>query len=224
MAGEAAGRPTDPDGTGGFYQPLRVIAHDEPKPIYALAQVALTCGLPSLTGEQLFDYQKRVRSNEHPSLSNVLVDGDDGTPLSVDDGETEPLRVSKGQPLSLRATWPECPSVAVCGDGICGIDELAADCAQDCMQPKGCAGAETYVYYDPLLRQLTERREAMRVAWFSSDGSFADDHTGRREDETETSSDGVWTAPNSSGPAHLWVVLRDSRGGVDWQSYVVDVQ
>ena len=54
--------------------------------------------------------------------------------------------------------------------------------------------------------------------------TFDDDHTGRREDETDTFSDGAWTAPSTPGLAHLWVVLRDSRGGTDWQSYVVDVQ
>jgi hypothetical protein len=104
------------------------------------------------------------------------------------------------------------------------MDENATDCADDCTTPKGCAGAEPYVYYDPLARSLTDRREAMRVSWFSGAGSFEDDHTGRREDELDSFSDGLWTAPNVAGPAHLWVVLRDSRGGVTWQSYVVEVQ
>jgi hypothetical protein len=223
-AGEAAGRPTDPDGTGGFYQPVRVIAPNRPAPILALAQSGLICGLPALTGEQLLEYQKRVRSNEHPTLLSVLANGDESTPLSVDDGATEPLRLSAGQRISLRATWPACPSVPICGDGICGIDELATECPEDCTQPKGCTGAETYIYYDPLTRQLVNRRESMRVAWFAGAGSFGDDHTGRREDETDTFSDGAWTAPNTPGLVHLWVVLRDSRGGVSWQSYVVDVQ
>ncbi len=225
MAGQAPGRPTDPDGTGGFYQPVRVIApNGSSPPILALAQAGILCGQPSLTGEQLNDYQKRARSNEHPLLANVLVDGDDASPLTLDDGTTDPLPVSAGKRLNLRATWPSCPSESQCGDGICSSDESATDCADDCTQPKGCAGAETYVYYDPLTRKLTDRREAMRVAWFAGSGSFEDDHTGRREDEAETFSDGSWTAPKTPGLAHLWVVLRDSRGGVDWQSYVVDVK
>jgi len=224
MPGEAAGRPTDPDGTGSYYQPVRVIAPSEPEPILSLAQVGLICGLPALTGEQLFEFQKRVRTNEHPLLSQVFVNGDESTPLSVDDGTTEPVKVKPSERITLRATWPACPSESVCGDGICGEDETAIDCAGDCVTPKGCAGAETFVYYDPLSRSLIDRREAMRVAWFAGAGSFGDDHTGRREDELDTFSDGSWTAPDTAGPVHLWVVLRDSRGGVDWQSYVVDVE
>ena len=225
MAGQAPGRPTDPDSTGGFYQPVRVIAaNGSAAPILALAQAGLTCGQPSLTGEQLLDYQKRARNNEHPTLANVVVDADDATPLTLDDDVTEPLAVSAGKRLKLRASWPACPSQSQCGDGVCGQDETVTECAEDCMQPKGCAGAEAYVYYDPLSRKLVERRESMRVAWFAGAGSFEDDHTGRREDEVETFSDGSWTAPKTAGLVHLWVVLRDSRGGVDWQSYVVDVQ
>ncbi|HYQ16268.1 MAG TPA: hypothetical protein VEQ58_10945 [Polyangiaceae bacterium] len=224
MAGEAPGRPTDPDSTGSFYQPVRVLAAGSQGPLLTLAQAGLSCGLPVLTGEQLLEYQKRVRINEHPQLLSVLVNGDESSPLTIDDGESEPLRVSKGQTLSLRATWPECPATPSCGDGICGADELATDCPDDCKAPRGCFGAETYIYFDPLARQLVDRREAMRLSWFAGAGTFDDDHTGRREDESATFSDGFWTAPSSAGPVHLWVVLRDSRGGTSWQSYVVEVE
>jgi hypothetical protein len=223
MAGQPPGRPTDPDGTGSYYQPVRAIAASQPAPVFALAQAGLICGLPSLSGDQLLDYQKRVRTNEHPTITNVLVDGDEKTPLSVDDGSIEPVSVHAGQRVSLRVTWPACPTEPVCGDGICGGDESAMACADDCMTPRGCFGAETFVYYDPLARRLVDRREAMRVSWFAGSGSFEDDHTGRREDETDAFSDGSWTAPKTPGLAHLWVVLRDSRGGVSWQSYVVNV-
>lgn len=223
-AGEDAGRPTDPDSTGSFYQPVRVLAANGKAPIITVAQAGLVCGLPTLTGAQLLEYQKRVRNNEHPELSSVLVDADESNPLTVDDGNTEPLRVRRSQRLTLRATWPACPTEPSCGDGICGVDELSAECPEDCMAPRGCFGAETYVYYDPLVRALADRREAMRVAWFASAGEFEDDHTGRREDEMATYSDGVWTAPAAPGTVHLWVVLRDSRSGITWQSYVVEVE
>jgi len=221
--GQPPGRPKDPDSTGSFYQPLRVLVPNGSSPILTLAQAGLTCGLPSLTGAQLLEYQQRARINEHPTLSSVLVEGNDSTPLSVDDGAT-PFKVAAGQRIMLRASWPECPVTGVCGDGFCSQDETTQDCADDCTQPKGCAGAETFVYYDPESHGLTTRREAMRVSWFAGTGTFDDDHTGRREDELDTFSDGFWTAPQASGPVHLWVVLRDSRSGVSWQSYVVDVQ
>lgn len=224
MAGQPPGRPTDPDATGSYYQPLRLTLPNQPEPILALAQAGLICGLPTLTGEQLLDYNRRVRVNEHPQLVDVLISADESKPLSLDDGVTPPVKVARGEVLELRARWPECPNEAVCGDGICGQDEVSSSCPADCSSPRGCAGAETYVYYDPLARSLVTRREAMRVAWFAGSGSFGDDHTGRAEDEQEAFSDGTWTAPRQPGLAHLWVVLRDSRGGIDWQSYVVEVE
>lgn len=224
VSGEPPGRPTDPDSTGSYYQPLRVIAASQPRPIWVMAQAGLVCGLPSATGEQLREFQRRVRDNAHPEITSVLVGGDESAPLSVDDGERELTRVKAGARVSLRVTWPACPTTAVCGDGVCSGDETATDCGQDCKVPKGCAGAEAYVYYDPELRKVVDRREAMRVAWFASAGVFEDDHTGRREDETATYSDGFWTAPARSGIVHLWVVLRDSRSGITWQSYAVEVE
>jgi hypothetical protein len=222
--GQPPGRPKDADSTGSFYQPLRVIVPSADTPIVTLGQVGLTCQLTGLSGEQLSDYQKRARVNEHPELSNVLVGAQASTPLSIDDGGAEPTRVSPRQHVVLRATWPECPTEGVCGDGICNQDENAQDCEADCTQPKGCHGAETFVYYDPETHLLEGRREAMRVSWFAGAGSFDDDHTGRREDELQTYSDATWTAPSQPGLAHLWVVLRDSRSGITWQSYVVDVE
>lgn len=59
---------------------------------------------------------------------------------------------------------------------------------------------------------------AMRVSWFATGGTFDADKTGRAEDDPATTSDNLWTAP-SPGVVHLWIVLRDSRGGVDWASY-----
>ena len=32
-----------------------------------------------------------------------------------------------------------------------------------------------------------------------------------------------WRAPAAAGPVHLWVVLQDSRGGLEFAAYVVDV-
>jgi len=60
----------------------------------------------------------------------------------------------------------------------------------------------------------------MRVSWFATGGSFDVDHTGRLESEfAQTTSDDTWTAPKDPGPVFMWVVLRDDRGGVDWQEF-----
>lgn len=74
--------------------------------------------------------------------------------------------------------------------------------------------AEAYVAFDPASQTVRDRREAMRVSWFASAGAFDADHTGQGEGDTATATDDGWTAPDAPGVAHIWVVLRDSRGGV----------
>jgi hypothetical protein len=82
---------------------------------------------------------------------------------------------------------------------------------------------ESYPVYDLTQLVLVQHRESMRVSWFATAGSFDHDSTGRGEDEMETTTEDVWTAPKDAGPVTLWTVLRDSRGGVDWRSYALTV-
>jgi hypothetical protein len=65
----------------------------------------------------------------------------------------------------------------------------------------------------------------MRLAWFATSGEFDHDRTGRAETEMETTSDNTWTAPTvtEATPVHLWLLLRDSRGGVDFAGYHLTV-
>jgi len=58
----------------------------------------------------------------------------------------------------------------------------------------------------------------MRVSWFATDGSFDQDRTGRDETDMTTATDNDWVAPTTPGVVHLWLVLRDSRGGIDWRA------
>jgi hypothetical protein len=83
---------------------------------------------------------------------------------------------------------------------------------------------ETYPVYDVVAQNIIDHREAMRVSWFATAGSFEHEVTGRTEDETETSSDNVWTAPAQAGVVHLWLVLRDSRGGIAFAGQDLGVQ
>ena len=47
----------------------------------------------------------------------------------------------------------------------------------------------------------------------------------RTEEETALlTTTNTWTAPSTAGTVTLWVVLRDSRGGIGWKSYRVAVQ
>jgi hypothetical protein len=89
----------------------------------------------------------------------------------------------------------------------------------------GCPGPEPYVSFDLSSRTLTSRREAMRVSWYATAGAFADDRTGRTEQEASlASTDNTWTAPSDTRAVTLWVVVRDSRGGLGWKSYRITVQ
>jgi hypothetical protein len=53
-------------------------------------------------------------------------------------------------------------------------------------------------------------------------GAPASDTPGRGEAEIETFADDAWTTPDA-GPPYLWVVLRDSRGGVAFAGYAVTI-
>jgi hypothetical protein len=79
--------------------------------------------------------------------------------------------------------------------------------------------AESYPVYDLTALSLVDHRESLRVSWFATGGAFLHDRTGRGENEPDSSTDNVWTAPKTPGPVHLWLVLRDSRGGVDFAGY-----
>ncbi|AKV01576.1 hypothetical protein AKJ09_08239 [Labilithrix luteola] len=79
--------------------------------------------------------------------------------------------------------------------------------------------AESYVLFDPANQSVVSGRESLRASWFTSAGSFDDDRTGRRRDEPETFTTNTWHAPGNATVTHLWVILRDERGGTSFASY-----
>jgi hypothetical protein len=224
--GEPPGRPTDPDATGGYYQPLIMHVFADDTQVDALGETRIKCGIASGTVQQLQEYSQKTKPNQNPALTSVTVPTLGDAPLSEDDGMTPPLSVPLGSKQTLRAAWPSCPLEPVCGDGICSPGEDETSCMEDCAtMPVGCAGPEPYAYFDPGTFTLTERHEAMRVSWFATAGTFESDHTGQPEaNYMNTTSDSAWTAPSEPGPVFIWVVLRDDRGGVDWKSFRIDVQ
>ncbi|HEU4408910.1 MAG TPA: hypothetical protein VFS43_26850 [Polyangiaceae bacterium] len=225
-AGEPPGRPVDPDASGGYYQPLRLLyTVNGGEPRYALGGTRLVCGLAGVNQDTFAEFGRRYRPNENPALASLraLLPNGDALALSPE-GEGEPARVAPGTRLRFVAAWPACPASDACGDAICGIDETAADCPADCTKPVGCGGAERYLALDPETRVLAERRETMRVTWFSPAGRFDDDATGEGGEAAgpDESSNG-WVAPDAPASVPLWVVVRDDRGGVAFASYRVDV-
>ncbi|WP_394837281.1 hypothetical protein LVJ94_10280 [Pendulispora rubella] len=83
--------------------------------------------------------------------------------------------------------------------------------------------AEGYVSMDPATQSIVARREAMRVSWYATAGNFAADRTGRTEAELDTFTSNVWSIGTAAPRIHLWVVLRDSRGGSAYAIYTLSV-
>ena len=82
---------------------------------------------------------------------------------------------------------------------------------------------ETFPVLDPQAQTLGDQREALTVSWYVTAGALAAERSGRAADDPALSADDTWTAPPTPGPAHLYVVLRDSRGGVDFAAYDLNV-
>jgi hypothetical protein len=206
--GEPAGRPVDADPTGGYYQPLRVLNTENDTA--ALYEARIECGLPGAGQAATVSFNQQYLPNSNPVIDTLRITSAGDEPLAIA-GEEEPTRVRPGAALSLELRWNEC-------------DPLEP-CEEDCEPPPACEGAESYIYYDPLTRTVSPRRESMRVSWFSTGGTFRDARTGRTEQEADTTdSPNVWTAPSSEGDVSLWVILRDDRGGTTWQTYSLRVE
>jgi hypothetical protein len=80
------------------------------------------------------------------------------------------------------------------------------------------AAAETFAWYDTSAAIVSTQREAMKVSWYATAGSFDTESTGRAADDMASDSANAWTAPATSGLVEAWIVLRDSRGGFDFAS------
>ncbi len=214
MAGEAAGRPVDPDITGGFYQPVAAHLGAE----VSLGAIRVDCDPANIDRDQAVAFRQQYRVNENPRVSSLdLVQGDATSPLAANDR----LKIKAGSSVTLRASWEACPTESVCGDQYCTANEDAASCASDCTpgEAGGCPGAEQYAWYDRQDQRVESRRESISVAWYTSSGHFDNEQTGREEDEATSSrsTDNVWRVGEVNGDATLWVVIRDSRGGQSWE-------
>jgi hypothetical protein len=109
-AGEPAPRPVDPDTTGGYYQPVRVVfADDQGNDAYSVGVTRLSCGLGGATQEQAAEFTRRSKPNENPELEAVVVRrGGKELELPALDSE-DSLAVPPGAKVQLRLRWPGCP-------------------------------------------------------------------------------------------------------------------
>ena len=179
VAGMPAGRPVDPDTTGGFYQPVRLLAED-PGASYSIGATRIACGLAGGTATLASAFASRYRYNENPALDALsLVRASGTTTITPDTPTGTPgATVTAGETLTLHATWAACPTSPVCGDGVCGIDETATACPADCTTPVGCTGSEQYLVLDPTTMALTPAQEVITVAWYATGGTLTYDTSG----------------------------------------------
>lgn len=213
--GKPSGRAVDPDITGGFYQPFVARLGEEA----SVGAVRIDCDLGGVGRDEAVKYRQQYRSNENPQLSRVApVAGE-----SLDEAVTAPVRA--GSRVTLEAEWQACPAVSSCGDGFCTVEEDMSSCAEDCTTPHGCGGSERYVWYDAAKRSVAPRREGIKVAWFASRGHFDEEQTGASEAEaaTATKTRNAWLVGSQAGPATLWLVIRDTRGGQSWKTFHFEV-
>ncbi len=115
------------------------------------------------------------------------------------------------------------PLAASVGGVPVSFDAIATEARVDLRATWPPSSAETYAHYDVASDTVGTKRESLTLAWYSSSGVLDQEATGRAEDDTTTSSDNTWTAPATGETASLWVVLRDSRGGVDFAEYAATV-
>jgi hypothetical protein len=215
--GEPAGRPVDPDTSGGYYQPFAVALGSAPSAGFT----RLRCDLSGATQQAVISFGRLYRPNENPAIEAFSLTSGGVTQEASPGGEA--LAVPRGQPIAVQVRWRACPSTPVCGDGVCSPGEDIAACLEDCQPLRGCSGAEPYALYDPSSQQVTVTREALRVSWYATGGAFASGATGPATPE-DTSAANSWTAPTAPGDGWLAAVLRDERGGVGFRAIRVRVE
>ena len=204
--GEPAIRPEDPDTTGGYYQPVRLLTrYSSDDAEYEVGVTRVSCGIALGASQQnTVEFRQKYRPNANPRIQSVMLTQRDGSQIDIDLAEgATPLSVHPGDKVQFQASWPPCPSQP--GDS-------------------ACEGAEAYLNYDTVTQSLADRRESIRVSWYATEGSYDHDRTGRSEGEADLSTtSNAWVAPDSTGEVRFWLVIRDDRRGVNWTQFDLGV-
>jgi hypothetical protein len=173
-------RPSDPDATGGYYQPLRLDLGVE----QAIFRERLSCGLAGASLAMSQEFRARYTANQNPTLVSLAALAGE-TPASLD-------ALPASQRIRLIAAWSS-------------------------------ASAESYPVFDSSSQTLVDHREALWLSWFATAGVFDNSVTGRDESDPAVSTENPWQSPATAGVVFLWLVLHDSRGGVDFAAYTLTV-
>lgn len=189
-AGEPPFRPRDPDITGGYFVPVRLLVDDGiGSTLMAFQFERVFCGLGGAPLAAIQDYNTRYQKNTNPTMQGLAIVAADETRVDILLG---PATVTSGAAVVLAASAsPE--------------------------------SAEAFPVYDPVAQILNDEVETLSVSWFASDGKFKDDRVDA--DPLTMEARNIWTAPQvpANQDIPLWVLMRDSRGGVAFASTVLTV-
>ncbi|HEX4405923.1 MAG TPA: hypothetical protein VH560_13895 [Polyangia bacterium] len=186
-------RPRDPDVTGGYYQPVRANWRSDAAALTGFDLERIRCDLANAPADVTAMYNMSYKLNVNPTVASITLSPDTG------------------------------PAVLFATTGMVAAATVAAGQSVTLRVAWPAEAAESYLVWNLAAQALETHREALSVSWFTSAGQYAHDSSGRGEQDTTTSTDDVWTAPAAAGPVHFWVVLRDSRGGVDFAEASIDV-
>ena len=182
MPGQPPLRPRDPDVTGGYYQPLRLVDGE----VTGFALERVTCNLAQAGADLAVAVTRMTyQANENPTLQPLTATVD-GAAVALDAHPRRQRRStspSAGRPRRSRAS----------------------------RSSTSTRRARHAPRVDARL-VVRQRRRLRRTR------SPAATRTTPPRPPTTT-----WTAPPTPGTVHLWLVLRDSRGGVDFAAYDVVV-
>ncbi len=197
-------RPHDPDATGGFYQPVRARLGADGAESIAFALERIKCRLtnapPDLTGQ----FNDMYKLNQNPTIAGLTLDPDGG-----------PVSLFARAPMAAAPLPPTAPATWV-----------GANSPYDLEVSWSADSPEAFPVWNISTRTIDLHREAISVSWYATDGTFEHDRTGRSESETELTTRNRWTAPATTTTmnVHFWIVLRDSRGGIDFSEALVEVR
>ncbi len=220
--GGGAGRAADPDGTGGYRLPVVLgLSPESGKSRTVLYEQRFSCGLAGVSLDTSTEFNRRYRPNVNPVIDSLRVKRKDGGTETLTDGAK--LTLARAERVELEARWAKCDPEPSC-DATCARADAEGTCPEECSIPVECTGQEDYVWFDGQSRQLATRTESLSLAWYTTAGDYAEERTGVPEDERKHSSRNDFTAPDKAGTIALWVVLRDSRGGVGFVEIPVEVR
>lgn len=196
-------RPRDPDVTDGYYLPVRV-SLEIPEALrrtgmatadtlMAFGLERISCGLANAPSDAGREFTKNYTLNVNPVIAGLTWQQGGSAPADFPSLDDSGAAIQVQQGQTVTFSLSWTPE-----------------------------SVETYPVFDVLSRAIVYHREALRVAWYATDGSFEHDVSGRTETDTEVFAANTWK-PDVPGRVHLWVVLHDSRGGVDFAAYDLDV-